>query len=150
MVWKYAGRYVLPFSPSSMKMSIRWNTALTDTISSVSTRSLSKEYPQFTVNYSALLKGAGLQFATDRVLRDLAQEVLVPMWQDVATERISDTEVSMSTTDKTFYKVGSQVMLWASDTEWQIVDVEQVNPTYVKFGVNSTEWKCVEIGRAHV
>lgn len=143
MVWKYAGRYVLPFSPSSMKMSIRWNTALTDTISSVNTRSLSKEYPQFTVNYSALLKGAGLQFATDRVLRDLAQEVLVPMWQDVATERISDTEVSMSSTDKTFYKVGSQVMLWASDTEWQIVDVEQVNPTYIKFGVNSTDWKCV-------
>jgi len=143
MVWKYAGRYVLPFSPSSMKMSIRWNTALTDTISSVNTRSLSKEYPQFTVNYSALLKGAGLQFATDRVLRDLGQEVLVPMWQDVATERISDTEVAISTTDKTFYKEGLQVMLWASDTEWQIVDVEQVNPSYIKFGVNSTDWKCV-------
>ena len=105
MVWKYAGRYVLPFSPSNMKMSIRWNTAVADTISSVNTRSLSKEYPQFTVNYSALLKGAGLQFAVDRVLRDLGQEVLVPMWQDVAVERLSDTEVTVDT-EKTFYKVG--------------------------------------------
>lgn len=143
MVWKYAGRYVLPFSPSNMKMDIRWNTALADTISSVRTRSLSKEYPQFTVKYSTLLKGAGLQFATDRVLRDLDQEVLVPMWQDVATERISDTEVALSSTDKTFYKVGSQVLLWASDTEWQIVDVTVVNATSVEFGVNSTDWKCV-------
>ena len=142
MIWKYAGRYVLPFSPSNMKMDIRWNTALADTISSVRTRSLSKEYPQFTVKYSALLKGAGLQFATDRVLRDLDQEVLVPMWQDVATERISDTEVAVLT-DKTFYREGMLVILWASDTEWQIVEVEQVNPSYVKFGVNNTDWVCV-------